>query len=586
MSQTILIKKSGTTTNVPASLAFGELAINYADSKLFFKNLAGSIVALNDWATIFNKPTTLAGYGITDALQASNATLSSVAALSTSNTGLVKLTNGVASLDSSAYLTGNQSVTYTGDATGSGTTSVALTLATSGVTAATYGSSSAVAQVTVDAKGRVTSAANVNVTPAAIGAVATTQLGVASGVATLDGTGKLTTAQIPASLIGGLNYQGTWNATTNIPALVSSTGTKGFYYKVATAGATSLDGLSSWNVGDSVVFDGTTWDKIDGITNEVISVSGKTGTVILTSTDVGLGNVTNVAQLAATQTLAVTGDATASVTALSTGTIALTLAASGVTAGTYDNSATQHSSFTVDAKGRITAVGTATTITPAWGSITGTPTTLAGYGITDAQALNAKLTSISALSSASTGLVKLTAGVASFDSNTYLTGNQSITLSGDVTGSGTTAITGTIAAGAVTLAKMANMATASLIYRKTAGSGAPEVNTLATLKTDLGLTGTNSGDQTITLTGDATGTGTGSFAVTLASSGVTAGTYSNSATQHSSFTVDAKGRVTATGVATTITPAFSSITGTPTTITGYGITDGLRNTDTIDGGTF
>jgi hypothetical protein len=586
MSQTILIKKSGTATNVPPSLAFGEIAINYADSKLFFKNLAGAIVALNDWATVFNKPTTLAGYGITDALQASNATLTSVAALSTSSTGLVKLTAGAASLDTSAYLTGNQSISYTGDATGSGSTSVALTLAASGVTAGTYGSSSAVAQVTVDAKGRVTSATAVNVTPAAIGAVSTTQLGAASGVATLDGTGKLTTAQIPSSLIGGLNYQGTWNATTNIPALVSSTGTKGYYYKVATAGATSLDGLSQWNVGDSVVFDGTTWDKIDGIANEVISVAGRSGTVVLTSTDVGLGNVTNVAQLASTQTLAVTGDATASATALSTGSIALTLSASGVTAGTYDNSATQHSSFTVDAKGRITSVGAPTTIAPAFSSITGTPTTLAGYGVTDAQALNAKLTSIAALSSVSTGLVKLTNGVASFDSSAYITGNQAITLGGDVTGTGTTAITGTIAAGAVTLAKMANMATASLIYRKTAGTGAPEVNTLATLKTDLGLTGTNSGDQTITLTGDATGTGTGSFAVTLAASGVTAGTYSNSATQHSSFTVDAKGRVTAAGSATTITPAFSSITGTPTTITGYGITDGLRNTDTIDGGSF
>jgi hypothetical protein len=43
----------------------------------------------------------------------------------------------------------------------------------------------------------------------------------------------------------------------------------------------------------------------------------------------------------------------------------------------------------------------------------------------------------------------------------------------------------TIANGAVSLAKMANMATASLIYRTTAGAGAPEVNTLATLKTDL-----------------------------------------------------------------------------------------------------
>jgi len=74
--------------------------------------------------------------------------------------------------------------------------------------------------------------------------------------------------------------------------------------------------------------------------------------------------------------------------------------------------------------------------------------------------------------------------------------------------------------GAVTLAKQADMATSSVVYRKTPGSGAPEVNTLATLKTDLGLTGTNSGDQTITLTSDVTGSGTGSFATTIANNAV------------------------------------------------------------------
>jgi hypothetical protein len=119
-------------------------------------------------------------------------------------------------------------------------------------------------------------------------------------------------------------------------------------------------------------------------------------------------------------------------------------------------------------------------------------------------------------------------------------GDQTITLTGDVTGSGTGSFAATIAAdavgaaeivaggvgtseiadGSVALADMANMATSSLIYRKTAGSGAPEVNTLATLKTDLGLTGTNSGDQTITLTGDVTGSGTGSFAATIADNSV------------------------------------------------------------------
>lgn len=46
-------------------------------------------------------------------------------------------------------------------------------------------------------------------------------------------------------------------------------------------------------------------------------------------------------------------------------------------------------------------------------------------------------------------------------------------------------------------------------------SSAWAARTIAQVKVDLGLTGTNSGDQTITLTGDATGTGTGSFAVTV-----------------------------------------------------------------------
>lgn len=91
---------------------------------------------------------------------------------------------------------------------------------------------------------------------------------------------------------------------------------------------------------------------------------------------------------------------------------------------------------------------------------------------------------------------------------------------GDATSTaGTSSLT--IAAGAVTLAKMANVATGTLFYRKTASTGVPEVQTLATLKTDLGLTGTNSGDQTITLTGHVTGSGTGSFTTTIANGVIT-----------------------------------------------------------------
>jgi hypothetical protein len=60
----------------------------------------------------------------------------------------------------------------------------------------------------------------------------------------------------------------------------------------------------------------------------------------------------------------------------------------------------------------------------------------------------------------------------------------------------TPSITAIVKDASITLAKQADVATSTVFYRKTAGDGAPEVQTLATLKTDLGLTGTNSGDQT------------------------------------------------------------------------------------------
>lgn len=282
---------------------------------------------------------------------------------------------------------GSSSVTLTGDVSASGSTgaSITATLATVNSNVGSFGSATAVPAITVNAKGLVTAVSTNTITPAGIGAVATSALGANSGVATLDASGKLTSTQIPSSLTGAIVYQGVWNASTNTPTIpAAAAGNKGFYYKVSVAGSTSIDGFTSWTVGDLIISNGTTWDAVQGGSSDVTSVAGKVGAVTLVAGDVGLGSVTNVAQLPNAQTLAITGDVTASATALNTGTIATTLANSGVTAGTYNNSATTVTPFTVDAKGRVTGTGAAVTIAPTFTNIASKPTTLSGYGITDA----------------------------------------------------------------------------------------------------------------------------------------------------------------------------------------------------------
>jgi hypothetical protein len=119
-----------------------------------------------------------------------------------------------------------------------------------------------------------------------LGTAAVLNAGVALGVATLDAGGTVPLSQIPASIQGGVSYQGAWNASTNTPTLVSSVGSKGFYYVVSVAGNTNLNGVTDWLVGDWAIYNGAAWEKIDN-TDQVASVNGYTGVVVLSNTDVG-----------------------------------------------------------------------------------------------------------------------------------------------------------------------------------------------------------------------------------------------------------------------------------------------------------
>ena len=118
------------------------------------------------------------------------------------------------------------------------------------------------------------------------GYIPTSEKGANNGVATLDANGKVPTSQIPMQ--GDLNYQGTWNATTNTPTLTSSVGIKGYYYVVDVAGTTNLNGITDWQIGDWAIFNGSVWQKVDN-TDAVTSVNGQVGTVVLTTTDIAEG---------------------------------------------------------------------------------------------------------------------------------------------------------------------------------------------------------------------------------------------------------------------------------------------------------
>jgi hypothetical protein len=152
--------------------------------------------------------------------------------------------------------TGNYITSLTGEATASGPGAAAVTLTNSAVI------------------GKVLTGLNV------------TGGTVLAADSILDGFGKVQN-QING-LIGGSIFQGTWNASTNTPTLVSSVGTNGHYYIVSVAGSTNLDGITDWKVGDWAIFAGAAWEKVDN-TDSVSSVNGFTGAVSLTTDDISEG---------------------------------------------------------------------------------------------------------------------------------------------------------------------------------------------------------------------------------------------------------------------------------------------------------
>ena len=174
------------------------------------------------------------------------------------------------------------------------------TLTTTNVAAGSYGSVSSSSTTTVDSKGRITniSANNIQIAQSQVTNLVTDlaakipaiEKANANGVATLDAGGKVPLTQIPDSVLGQLSYMGTWNASTNNPALANppASTTQGDYYVVSVAGTQFS---ISFEVGDWIISNGTAWEKVDN-TDAVASVFGRLGVVTAASGDYSAVQIT------------------------------------------------------------------------------------------------------------------------------------------------------------------------------------------------------------------------------------------------------------------------------------------------------
>jgi hypothetical protein len=116
------------------------------------------------------------------------------------------------------------------------------------------------------------------------GKIDKTEKGAVSGVVPLNASGVIDEVYLPASLVGDVSFKGAYNASTDSPALPAPTAdTKGFYYITSMAGSANPYSLTL-AVGDWVVSNGSSWSKITR-GSDVASFKGRTGAVVPEAND-------------------------------------------------------------------------------------------------------------------------------------------------------------------------------------------------------------------------------------------------------------------------------------------------------------
>lgn len=260
-------------------------------------------------------------------------------------------------------------------------------LATTGVTPGVYGNATSVPQFTVDATGRVTAATMV---PLSISGYVPDTRQVIAGNG-LTGGGALSSNVTLSASYGGTPLAGSGSGSAGTALTLSRSDHR--HPAVDLADQTQIDGIlpiDQGGTGRSLVMQpgAIMWSGSDGLYVGPVGVSGQ----VLVSGGTGAptwGSTLILAPVAANSFFA--GPTSGGVAdPIFRTMVNADLPNSGVVAATY-GSGTQVPVLVVNSKGVVTSAS-AVDVTPAWANITGTPTTIAGYGITDGVTLTGSQT--------------------------------------------------------------------------------------------------------------------------------------------------------------------------------------------------